>query len=105
PFRGASNQELLAKHIAEKPDSPQVYNNDVSDDFSSLILHLLAKKRQDRPRDFHEVLMKLRNMRVFKTDVASAATLMPCEYCKKRIPSNSTSCIHCGAYNPFEPPH
>jgi hypothetical protein len=27
---------------------------------------MLAKKRDQRPKDFHEVLMQLRTMRVFK---------------------------------------
>jgi eukaryotic-like serine/threonine-protein kinase len=70
PFRGASNQDLLNKHIAEKPVSPQVHNPDVTDDFARLVLHMLAKKRQDRPPDFHHVLMQLRGMKVYKSQVA-----------------------------------
>jgi hypothetical protein len=31
------------------------------------VLRLLAKKREERPRDFHEVLMALRPVRVFKS--------------------------------------
>jgi serine/threonine protein kinase len=68
PFRGMSNQDLLNKHIVEKPVSPQMYNPDVSDEFAALVLRMLSKKKQDRPRDFHEVLMALRTMRVFKTE-------------------------------------
>jgi serine/threonine-protein kinase len=66
PFRAASNQELLAKHITEKPIAPRQVNPEVSEEFSNLVLHMLAKKREDRPRDFHEVLMKLRTLNVFK---------------------------------------
>src|SRR5207245_228973 len=55
PFRAASPQELLAKQIAEKATSPQVYNPDVTDEFAALVLRMLAKKREDRPKDFHEV--------------------------------------------------
>jgi hypothetical protein len=29
---------------------------------------MLAKKREQRPRDFHEVLMKLRTIKVFKSE-------------------------------------
>ena len=29
---------------------------------------MLAKKKEDRPRDFHEVLIAMRKMKVFKTD-------------------------------------
>ena len=67
PFTGASNQDLLQKHVKEKPPSPQIFNPDVSEDFASLILRMLAKKREDRPHDFHEFLMQFKNMKVFKS--------------------------------------
>jgi serine/threonine protein kinase len=65
PFRAASSQELLNKHITEKPVSPRMYNPDVTEEFANLILQMLAKKKDDRPRDFHDVLMKMRGVRVF----------------------------------------
>jgi serine/threonine-protein kinase len=68
PFRASSSQELLTKHIIEKPVSPQIYNADVSDEFSALVLRMLGKKREERPRDFHEVLMQLRTIKVFKSE-------------------------------------
>ncbi|MFL5244085.1 MAG: serine/threonine-protein kinase [Gemmataceae bacterium] len=68
PFRGMSAQDLLAKHIIEKPLSPRFHNPEVTEEFADLILRMLAKKREDRPRDFHEVLMQLRTIRVFKTE-------------------------------------
>ena len=37
PFRGASNQDLLTKHISEKPASPTVYNPDVTKEFGDLM--------------------------------------------------------------------
>jgi len=66
PFRAASSQELLEKHIAEKPVSPQVFNPEVSKEFSDLVLRMLSKKREERPRDFHEVLIALKTIRVYK---------------------------------------
>jgi eukaryotic-like serine/threonine-protein kinase len=66
PFRGASSQDLLVKHISEKPASPIIYNPDVTKEFSELILQMLAKKKEDRPKDFHEVLMRMRTLKVFK---------------------------------------
>ncbi|HEY7154322.1 MAG TPA: serine/threonine-protein kinase [Gemmataceae bacterium] len=65
PFRGASSQDLLAKHITEKPLTPQQYNPEVTKQFADLILRMLAKKKEDRPRDFHEVLMAMRSIRLF----------------------------------------
>jgi len=70
PFRGANSQDLLNKQVAEKPVTPQVYNPDLTDDFAQLVLHMLAKKREDRPRDFHQVLMRLRGMKVYTSEVA-----------------------------------
>ncbi len=73
PFRAGSNQELLQKHISEKPVSPQMYNPDVTKEFAELILRMLAKKREERPRDFHEVLMALKSMKIFKSVEPKAA--------------------------------
>jgi serine/threonine-protein kinase len=70
PFRGRDNQDLLQKHIVEKPVPPQAHNPDVTDECAEWILRMLAKKREDRPRDFHEVLMKLRTLKIFKSDSA-----------------------------------
>jgi serine/threonine protein kinase len=68
PFRAASNQELLSKHLTEKPPSPQIYNPDLTDEFSELVLHTLAKRREDRPRDFHQLLMRLNTIRIYKSE-------------------------------------
>jgi serine/threonine-protein kinase len=70
PFRGISSQDLLEKHIREKPVSPRQLNPAVSEEFAQFVLRMLNKKREDRPRDFHEVLMALRGMRVFTDEVA-----------------------------------
>jgi serine/threonine protein kinase len=68
PFRGSSLQELLSKHITDKPIAPAVVNPRVTPEFSDLVLRMLAKKKEDRPKDFHQVLMALRGMRVFNPD-------------------------------------
>jgi serine/threonine protein kinase len=66
PFRAASSKELLDKHIIEKPISPQQVNPDVTDEFANLVLRMLAKKKEDRPKDFHEVLMAMKSLKVYK---------------------------------------
>lgn len=65
PFRAASSQELLVKHIIEKPVSPRHFNPDVTEQFADLVLRMLAKKKDDRPLDFHQVLMSLRGIQLF----------------------------------------
>jgi serine/threonine protein kinase len=74
PFRAASPVELLNKHIVEKPSSPKLYNPDVTDECAELILRLIAKKKQDRLKDFHEVLMKLRTIQIFKSEKGQPAS-------------------------------
>ncbi len=71
PFRGTTSQELLTKHITEKPVPPQSINHDVTDEFGALVLRMLAKNKKDRPHGFHDVLMELRNIRVFKPEAAT----------------------------------
>lgn len=66
PFRGKDATDLLQKHFTEKPLNPKNYNPNISDDFAAYILKLLGKKKEERPKDFHEVLMAIRNMRLFK---------------------------------------
>jgi serine/threonine protein kinase len=74
PFTGNNSHELLSKHLAEKPVPPNVLNPEVTDEFSKLVVQMLAKKREQRPRDFHEVLMRLKDTRIFKSQAVSSGT-------------------------------
>lgn len=67
PFRGSTKEDLLRKHLMEKPPSATMYNDDVTDEFANFIMKLMAKKRDDRPPNFHEVLMMLKKVRIFKS--------------------------------------
>jgi|SRR5579883_148365 len=63
PFRGTSSNDLLSRHFAEKPAPPSAYNSDLTEEFCTFILKLLAKKKTDRPANFHEVLIELRKVK------------------------------------------
>jgi len=67
PFRGRDAQDLLTKHITEKPVNPRQINPDITEHFAALVMKMLEKKKEDRPRDFHDVLMQMRNLRVLKS--------------------------------------
>lgn len=70
PFRGTSMNDLLGRHFTEKPAPPSMYNPDLTPEFSSFVLKMLAKKKTDRPSHFHEVLMELRKVKqIFKSVV------------------------------------
>ena len=66
PFRGNSSQELLTKHILERPVSPTNHNPDLTPEIGDLVLHMLAKKKEDRPKNFHEVLRALQQIQIYK---------------------------------------
>jgi serine/threonine protein kinase len=68
PFRAATQQDLLQKHIIEKPSPPLSYCAELTQEMNDLILRCLAKKREDRPEGFHEVLRALNQIRVYKGD-------------------------------------
>jgi serine/threonine protein kinase len=68
PFRAASQQELLQKHILEKPAALTVYNPELTPEFSDFVLKCLAKKRDDRFESFHAVLKALNPIRIYKND-------------------------------------
>jgi serine/threonine protein kinase len=63
PFRGTSMNDLLSRHFTEKPSPPSAYNNDLSDEFSAFVLKMLAKKKTDRPENFHQVLIDLQKVK------------------------------------------
>lgn len=70
PFRAANPQELLNKQLYEKPVSPRNHNPEVSEEFGELVLKMLEKKKEDRPNNFHEVLMAMKKIKIFKIDAA-----------------------------------
>jgi eukaryotic-like serine/threonine-protein kinase len=69
PFRASTPEDLLTKQIAEAPTPPEVYNPDMTREMSELLVSMLAKDPDDRPRDFHDFLMKFRKIRPFKVVV------------------------------------
>jgi serine/threonine protein kinase len=74
PFRGATQQELLRKHISEKPVSPQQLAPELSDEFSKLVLRMLEKKREDRPETFHDVMIAMNQMKIYKNEPARTSS-------------------------------
>ena len=68
-FVGTSTNDLLNRQLAEKPNPPTMHNKDLTDEFAKLVMKMLAKKRDDRPKSFHEVLIDLQKIRIFKSFV------------------------------------
>jgi serine/threonine protein kinase len=71
PFRGANSEDLLKKHISEKPLSPRAHNPEVTEEFANLVLKMLEKDRAKRPDSFHTILGELKKMRVFRRETVA----------------------------------
>src|SRR5262249_55419714 len=70
PFRANTPTDLLQKQIIEKPENPCSFNPEITEDFAGIVLRCLAKKREDRFKDCHELLMAMRGLKVFKAEPA-----------------------------------
>ncbi|MGL6097711.1 MAG: serine/threonine protein kinase, partial [Fimbriiglobus sp.] len=66
PFKGATPNELLQRQLNAKPDPLTMYNPDITEEFSKFVVKMLSKKREDRPQNFHEILIALKDLRPYK---------------------------------------
>jgi serine/threonine protein kinase len=67
PFTGSTTTELLNKHLTAIPEPPNTINPDLTPEFNAFVLKMLAKERDARPANFHEVLMALKPIQIFKS--------------------------------------
>jgi len=68
PFVGSTQGDLLMRHFTEKAITPVAYNKELTDEFGALVLKMMSKKREDRPENFHKVLMELKKVKIFKDE-------------------------------------
>jgi serine/threonine protein kinase len=66
PYTGSNADELLNKHLTAAVPSIQVFNDNVTPEFSALIRKMMSKKREERPASMWEFLKAFRAMRAFK---------------------------------------
>jgi serine/threonine-protein kinase len=66
PFTGVNADDLLTKHLSAPIPSVQVYNDNVTPEFSNLIRKMMAKRREERPATMWEFLKEYRSIRPFK---------------------------------------
>ncbi len=72
PFRANSLQELLNKHLQERPVALTMHNNLVTPEFSDLVLKMITKRPADRLASLHEFLTRFRSVRIFQDDAAAS---------------------------------
>ena len=68
PFFGTSQGNLLNRQLIEKPSAPTMYNKELTDEFGAFVIKMMAKKREDRFASFHEVLIALKKIRIYKDE-------------------------------------
>ncbi len=68
PFRANSSQELLEKHLGERPLPLTTHNTLVTPEFNELVLKMISKRAADRFSNFHEFLTRFRAVRIFQDD-------------------------------------
>ena len=68
PFRANSQQELLSKHLREKPLPLTSRDDQITPEFSDLILRTLRKQPEERIGSLHEFLTAFRNIRIYRND-------------------------------------
>lgn len=68
PFAAGSQQELLHKHLHERPLPLTNHNKAVNPEFSQLVDSMLRKKIEERPATLHDFLGKFRRTRILLDD-------------------------------------
>lgn len=68
PFKGASPNDLLTKHIGTIPPDPSSFNRNVTPEMDKFVHRMLAKKPEKRHKDMGEILAEFRSLKVFKED-------------------------------------
>jgi serine/threonine protein kinase len=68
PFRANSQQDLLQKHLTERPLPPSAFNPEITSEFSDLILKMIQKKPEDRLQSFEDFRLAFSRVRIYKSD-------------------------------------
>jgi len=76
PFRANSPSDLLHKHLGETPSPPTVHNKEITPEFSDLVMRMIRKRPQDRPKSLREFLSQFARIRIYKDDPAPLAELL-----------------------------
>lgn len=67
PFTGASEQELLTKHLKAPPPSLTAVDENIAPEFAQLVRRTMAKDPAARPQSVDDFLTEFRMNRVFRT--------------------------------------
>jgi serine/threonine-protein kinase len=68
PFMGGNPNELLIKHVRDRPTNPSSIEPNVTAEMDAFIHRLLAKSPKDRPKGIPDLIAEFRNIKIFKED-------------------------------------
>jgi eukaryotic-like serine/threonine-protein kinase len=65
PFTANSPNELLQRHLRNKPPDLTVFDKNITPEFAKYVLSMMAKDPKDRPATMKDVMMEIKTQRVF----------------------------------------
>jgi serine/threonine protein kinase len=68
PFRANSTNDLLQKHLSERPGPPTAHNPEITKEFSDLLLKMLEKKPANRMKSLEDFRLEFSRIRIYKND-------------------------------------
>jgi serine/threonine-protein kinase len=65
PFTANSPNELLQRHLTTRPQPLTVFDKNITPEFASYVLRLMAKDPKDRPSSMKDVMMEIKTQKIF----------------------------------------
>jgi serine/threonine protein kinase len=65
PFSANSPNELLQRHLSNKPQPLTVFDKNITPEFAAYVQRLMSKDPKDRPDTMKDVMMEIKTQRIF----------------------------------------
>jgi eukaryotic-like serine/threonine-protein kinase len=65
PFSANSPNELLQRHLSNRPQSLTVFDKNITPEFANYVLRMMAKDPKDRPASMKDVMMEIKTQKIF----------------------------------------
>ena len=65
PFTANSPNELLQRHLSSKPQPITVFDKNITPEFATYVLKMMAKDAKERPANMKDVMMELKTQKMF----------------------------------------
>jgi serine/threonine protein kinase len=65
PFSANSPNELLQRHLSNKPQPLTVFDKNITPEFAAYVQRMMAKDPNERPNNMKDVMMEIKTQRIF----------------------------------------